>query len=121
MGHVNGIRMSNFDDPVDLPEDQDRWVMLQVTLPSTNSLTIAEAEWVVGSGESEYATPDWPNNGTRPGTAFKLMATWHENLLVNSGAGNLQMTEVVSDIRMGASMGESLLIKQFFWNRESYL
>lgn len=120
MGSVNGIRLGNYDQYIDLPVNVDRWIVIQVTLPSTNSLTVSHCEWVVGSTEIEYSTPDWPNTGSRPGTAFKLQATWHENILSNAGAGNLQLTEVVSDIRMGASMGESLLIKQFFWSRENY-
>ena len=120
MGNVNGIRLTNFDDPIDIPEDADRWISVQCDLSSANSLTLTGAQWVVGSSETEYQTQDWPTNGARPGTAFKLLATWHENVLNNSGAGNLQLTEVVSDIRQGSALGEALIIKQFFWNRENY-
>jgi hypothetical protein len=120
MGNINGIRLSNFENPIDLPLGSSRWIVAQCNLSSANSLTLTGCQIVVGSTETEYTTPDWPNNGSRPSTAFKLLATWHEDILSNAGAGNLQLTEVVSDIRMGSSMGESLLIKQFFWTRENY-
>lgn len=133
-GTINGCTVDNWNEPIVAPvelepgEDPDpvtTYVFAKVTLPTSVSLKVSKVEIVKGSTWDAFETPDWGANGARPGYAFFPLGWIEKNTsgthVFASGAGNVWLSESITEVRQVGPTGESRLMKSFYWSRMNYL